>query len=333
MNAKVAVVGLGYWGPNLLRCLHQLNVVAAAFELNEDLLRKFATNPAYSGIFFDTDWEKCLGRIDINAVVIATPPQTHFGLAMKALVANKHVFIEKPMVTRVEDAEEIIKLAKERDRIVMVGHTFLYTPEVRKIKEIIDGGELGNIQYIHASRLNLGKFQKENVVSDLSPHDISIFNYLLDDVPQRVHAQGYSFIRDDVVEVAFVTFEYTDTVCNLHLSWLDPMKKRTTTICGTKKMLVYDMLAEEKIKIYDKGVDYDENANTGYGQYLLSYRHGDIYSPATDIWEPLSLECKHFIECVKNNEQPLTDGEGGLEVVKAVVAALVSLETGEWVWV
>ena len=330
---KLALVGLGYWGPNLLRNFNNHRVVAAAFDLDMELLRKYATDPAYSGIFFDTDWEKCLGRIDIDAVVIATPPQTHFGLAMKALDANKHVFIEKPMVTRVEDAEEILKLAKDRDRIVMVGHTFLYTPEVRKIKEIIDTGELGDIQYIHASRLNLGKFQKENVVSDLSPHDISIFNYLLDDTPQRVHAQGYGFVRDDVVEVAFTTFEYTDTVCNLHLSWLDPMKKRTTTICGTKKMLVYDMLAEEKIKVYNKGVDYDKNANTGYGQYLLSYRHGDIWSPATEIWEPLSLECKHFIECVENNEIPLTDGESGLDVVKAMSAALVSLETGEWVYV
>jgi predicted dehydrogenase len=328
---KLALVGLGYWGPNLLRNFHKLKVVSAAFDINESLVRKYATDQAYAGIYFDIDWEKCLGRPDIDAVVIATPPATHYGLAMKALEAGKHVFIEKPMTTRVEDGEEILELARKKDLIIMTDHTMLYTAEVRKIKEIIDSGELGEVQYIHASRLNLGKFQKANVVADLAPHDVSIFNYILTEKLQRVWAQGYGFVDPNIVEVAFVTFEYENAVCHLHLSWLDPMKKRTTTICGTKKMLVYDMLAEEKIKVYDKGVDYHKNVNVGYGEYLLSYRHGDIWAPATDIYEPLSLVCSHFVESVENDTLPLTDGGDGLKVVKGTVAALVALETGEWV--
>lgn len=326
---KLALVGLGYWGPNLLRNFNKLKVLAAAFDLNEDCLRKYSMDSAYQHIFFDVDWERCLGRADLDAVVVATPPNTHHAIAMRALECKKHVFIEKPMTVRVEEAEEIIALAKKNDCIVMVGHTFLYTPEVRRIKEIIDEGILGDIQYIHASRLNLGKFQKDNVVADLAPHDISIFNYLLKGKLKSVSARGYSFINKKIVEVAFVVFEYScGAICHLHLSWLDPKKSRTTTIVGSKKMLVYDMLAEEKIKVYDKGVDLDSNANEGYGEYLLSYRHGDIWSPSTEIWEPLYLECKHFVGCIKSGDRPLTDGENGLEVVNGLSAALSSLDKG-----
>lgn len=331
---KIALVGLGYWGPNLLRNFNKHKVVMAVFDLDENNLKKYATDSTYHSILFDVDWERCLGRNDLDAVVIATPPNTHYEIAMCALEANKHVFIEKPMTTDVEEAENIIALAKEKNLIVMVGHTFLYTPEVRKIKEIVDAGILGDIQYIHASRLNLGKFQKSNVVLDLAPHDISIFNYLITGKMEKVFAKGYSFIHKEIVEVAFVTFEYScGAVCHLHLSWLDPKKCRTTTIVGTKKMLIYDMLADEKIKVYDKGVDLDSNANKGYGEYLLSYRHGDVWSPSTGVWEPLGLECGHFIECVEMGRIPLTDGRNGLEVVRGLSAALDSLEKGKWVHV
>lgn len=329
---KLALIGLGYWGPNLLRNFVKLNVLAAAFDLDESKVKKYATNLTYQHVFFDTNWERCLGRKDVDAVVIATPPKTHYEIAMKALDANKHIFVEKPMTINVKDAESILSLAEKKNLIVMVGHIFLYTPEVRKIKEIIDSGELGEIQYIHASRLNLGKFQKANVVADLAPHDISIFNYLMGNNVKKVFAQGYGFINKKVVEVAFVIFEYEcSTTCHLHLSWLDPKKCRTTTIVGTKRMLVYDMLAEEKIKVYDKGVDFDGSANIGYGEYLLSYRHGDVWSPSTKVWEPLGLECEHFIECVEEKKTPLTDGVNGLDVVRGLSAALESLCTGEWV--
>lgn len=332
---QLALIGLGYWGPNLLRNFHKHKAIGAAFDLDEERLMKFATDPAYYGIYFDTDYQKTFGRNDIIGVVIATPPATHYPIAMEALKYDKHIFIEKPMTLKVEEAEEIVKVAKRKNLKVMVGHTFLYTAEVRKIKEIVDSGELGDIKYIHASRLNLGKFQKANVVADLAPHDISIFNHIIGCDLMRVSARGYGFVNKEVVEVAFVNFEYEcGVMCHLHLSWLDPKKERVTTIVGTKKMLIYDMLAEEKIKVYDKGVDLDKNANEGYGEYLLSYRHGDIWAPATEIYEPLGLECEHFIECLKKDKQPLTDGKNGLDVVKGMAAALESLpKDGDWIWV
>lgn len=327
---KLALVGLGYWGPNLLRVLNKLGVLSAAFDLDEGKIEKFAVDSVYSDVYFDLDWTKCLGREDIDGVVIATPPETHYDIAKASLAANKNVFIEKPMTLDVDEAEDIIALAKSMNKILMVGHIFLYVPEVIKIKEVIDSGELGNIVYIHASRLNLGKFQKTNVVADLAPHDISIFNYLLDDNVSRVHSNGYGFINKNIVEVAKVTFEYSKgAVCDLHLSWLDPRKKRVTTVVGTKKMLVYNMLAEEKIKIYDKGVNVVDTSE--HASYILAYRHGDIYSPCTKVCEPLYEECKHFVECITEKKQPLTNGENGLAVVESLSAALKSLETGEWV--
>lgn len=327
---KIALVGLGYWGPNLLRVLKKLDVLVAVFDLNEDRLKRFYVDPTYKDVHFDTDWTKCLGRDDVQAVVIATPPETHYDIAMAALAAGKNVFIEKPMTIDVDEAEDILNYSKDKNKTLMIGHIFLYVPEVLKVKEIIDSGELGDVVYIHASRLNLGKFQKTNVIADLAPHDISIFNYLLDDNVTRVYSNGYGFINRDIVEVAKVTFEYSNgAVCDLHLSWLDPRKKRVTTIIGTKKMLVYNMLAEEKIKIYNKGVDTTDTSD--HGTYMLSYRHGDVYSPRTEICEPLYEECKHFIECITENKQPLTDGENGLAVVKSLSAALKSLKTGEWV--
>lgn len=327
---SVVLVGLGYWGPNLLRVLNKLGALAAVFDIDEERLKLFSSLPAYNGVHFGTDWERCLGRNDVDGVVIATPPSTHYEIANTALFTNKNVFIEKPMTENVEEAKRLIKLADEMDKVLMVGHIFLYVPEVLKIKEIIDSGEIGDVVYIHASRLNLGKFQKTNVISDLSPHDISIFNYLLDDNITRVYANGYGFINKDIVDVAKLTFEYSKgVVCDLHLSWLDPRKKRTTTVVGTKKMIVYDMLAEEKIKIYDKGVDVFDTSE--HGSYMLAYRHGDIHSPNVEVWEPLQKECEHFLECIESKKLPVSDGENGLAVVKALNASLESLKTGEWV--
>jgi len=334
MNNEVslAIVGLGYWGPNLLRNFNNLGVVKYVFDLDDNKLKKFRDTSTYRDIKFATSYKQAMTDKKLSAIVVATPPDTHYDIAREALINKKHVFIEKPMTLDVGEAENLIELSNRKNKILMVGHTFLYTPEVRKIKEIIDSGELGKIQYIHASRLNLGKFQSANVVADLSPHDISIFNYLLDDELNSIFSQGYSFIDKEVIEVAFVTFEYKKgATCNLHLSWLDPLKKRVTTIVGDKRMLVYDMMADEKIKIYDKGVDV-LNDTSDYGRYMLAYRHGDIWSPHVDVWEPLFLECEHFIKCIKGGEKPLTDGYNGREVVKGLVAALNSLKTGERVW-
>jgi len=328
---KLVLVGLGYWGPNLLRVLNKIGVLSAVFDLDDSKLSIFRDDPSYSNINFDNDWETILSNKDINGVVIATPPNTHYIIAMKALRAGKHVFIEKPMTLNVIEAEEIVKFAIKNSLIVSVGHIFLFVPEINKVKEIIDSGELGDVVYIHASRLNLGQFQKANVVADLAPHDISFFNYLMGCGVKRVHANGYGFINKDVVEVAKLVFEYTNgAVCDLHLSWLDPRKKRVTSIIGTKKMLIYNMFADEKIKVYDRGVDVFDTSE--YATYMLAYRHGDVYSPHCDeIWEPLQRECEHFIESIENKKQPITNAENGLAVVKPLCAAMESLETGEWV--
>jgi len=330
---NIALVGLGYWGPNLLRVLNKIGVLKAAYDLDKDKVDKFSSDPSYKHITFGTNWEDALPDAlsdDIDAIVIATPPSSHYDLAMKAMLAGKHVFIEKPMTLDVDESRDLVDTAAALELILMVGHIFLYVPEVIKIKEIIDSGELGEIVYIHASRLNLGKFQQANVISDLAPHDISIFNFFTGDRVSRVHANGYGFINKDVIEVAKLIFEYEKgTVCDLHLSWLDPRKKRVTTVVGTKKMLVYNMLAEEKIKIYNKGVDMQDTSD--HGAYMLAYRHGDVYSPHIDVWEPLEVECKSFIKCIEEGKDPLTDGPNGLEVVEVLSASLTALETGDWV--
>jgi len=326
---NITLIGLGYWGPNLLRVLNKIGALRSAYDLDVEKVNKFSHDPSYKHIEFGTDYKDALTD-DIDAVVIATPPSTHHTIAVEAMKSGKHVFIEKPMTLDVYEAEDLTKMAKALGLILMVGHIFLYVPEVIKIKDIIDSGELGDIVYIHASRLNLGKFQKANVVSDLAPHDISIFNFLTDDDVVRVHANGYGFVKKEVVEVAKITLEYSrGMVCDLHLSWLDPRKKRVTTIVGTEKMLVYNMLAEEKIKIYNKGVDIQDTSD--HAAYMLAYRHGDVYSPYTEVWEPLQKECECFIECINKKESPLTDGANGVAVVKVLDAALSSLETGGWV--
>jgi predicted dehydrogenase len=326
---KVALVGLGYWGPNLLRVLNKIGVLASAYDIDEEKVSKFSADPSYRHITFGNNWKAALSE-DIDAVVIATPPSAHYEVAMDAMNAGKHVFIEKPMTLDVTEAKDLVKHAATFKLKLMVGHIFLFVPEVLKVKEIIESGDIGEILYIHASRLNLGKFQKSNVISDLAPHDISIFNFLVDDKVSKVYSNGYGFVNKNVVEVAKVTLEYSKgTVCDLHLSWLDPRKKRTTTVVGTKKMIVYDMMSDEKIKVYDKGVDGVDTST--HDAYLLSYRHGDIYSPQTGVWEPLETECRHFIECIEGDRQIRTDGQNGLDVVEVLSASLKSLDTGDWV--
>jgi len=314
----LALVGLGYWGPNLLRNFNKLGVVEAAFDLNESRLEEYYNSPTYKDIYFGNDWEVCLGRSDIKGVAIATPPDTHFEIAKKALLSGKHVFCEKPLTLKVEHAEELVNIAKDKNLILMVGHTFLYSSEIRKIKEFIELGLLGDILYIISNRLNLGKFQKSGVIEDLMPHDISICNFLVGSSVRKVRAAGYSFIHGEAVfdEVAFVDLVYDNgVVANLNVSWLYPVKERKLAVVGSKRMLIYDMMASEKIKVFDKGVDKKPN---NYGEYLLSYRHGDTWSPDLPVIEPLFVECSHFIECIKHGIRPFTDGINGLEVVKVL---------------
>jgi predicted dehydrogenase len=270
----------------------------------------------YPSIGTTTDYRTVVGDAGIDAVVIATPVSTHYDLAAEALEAGKHVFCEKPLTQSVEEGVKLVDLADEKGRVLMVGHTFVYTAAVNKIKDLINSGELGDIYYMSTARVNLGLFQEDiNVVWDLAPHDVSIMNYVLGARPVAVSAVGHSYIQPEIQDVAFVTMRYPGSILtNLHVSWLNPNKIRKTTVVGSKKMLVYDDISSlEKIRIYDKGVDVIPHYDT-FGEFQLSYRYGDIHIPKLDDAEPLKMECQHFIDCI-DGKDPRSSGRHGLEVL------------------
>jgi predicted dehydrogenase len=325
---KIGVVGCGYWGPNLIRNFTQISeseVVACA-----DLKKKRLAHMKglYPHLETRSDYHDLLGVDDIEAIVIATPPRTHFSIALDALKAGKHVFVEKPFAMSSDECEKLIDAARENGLCIMVGHTFVYTAAVNKIKEVIASGELGDIYYISTTRVNLGIFQDDiNVVWDLAPHDVSILNYILDDTPDEVSAHGQSYIRANVQDVAFLHFRYPEEIiAHVHVSWLNPNKLRTTTVVGSKKMLVYDDVSSlEKIRIYDKGVTVQPHYDT-FGEFQLSYRFGDIFIPRLDDSEPLKVACQDFIDSIRAKRKPLSSGENGLEVVRVIEASNESLE-------
>jgi predicted dehydrogenase len=264
----------------------------------------------------------------LDAVVVATPVFSHYKLTKESLQSGKHVLVEKPMTHSVQTSLELIKLAEDMNRVLMVGHTFEYTAAVNKAKEIMDSGELGEPLYISSIRLNLGLFQPDiNVTWDLAPHDISIITYLLDEVPVSVNCQGKSHYKKDIEDVSTLTLNYANgVIAFIHSSWLDPNKVRKTTIVGSKKMLLYnDIEAQEKIKIYDKGVDAPPYYDT-YADFQFAYRYGDIYSPRLDDYEPLRLQSEHFVDCIVNGLTPRSDGYSGLRVVSILEAASQSLK-------
>lgn len=281
----------------------------------------------YPHLHATRDYREFLASDDIDAVVIATPARTHFDITKDALEASKHVFIEKPLATSSEQCEHLIAKSREEGLTLMVGHTFIYTAAVNKIKEVIDSGELGDIYYISTTRVNLGIFQDDiNVVWDLAPHDISILNFILDGTPEQISALGHSYIRSGVEDVAFLTFRYPGSIlAHVHVSWLNPNKLRTTTVVGSKKMLVYDDVSSlEKIRIYDKGVTVQPHYDT-FGEFQLSYRFGNIFIPKLDDSEPLKNACQHFADCIRNGAEPRTGGKPGLNVVRVIEAANESL--------
>jgi predicted dehydrogenase len=264
---------------------------------------------------------------NIDAVIVATPPTTHYEIAARALDAGKHVFVEKPLATSSAECAGLLEKATAKKLILMVGHTFLYTAAVNKIKELIKSDELGDILYINTTRVNLGIFQEDiNVVWDLAPHDVSILNYILESVPEEVAAHGHSYIRQAVEDIAFMHLKYPGSImAHVHVSWLNPNKIRETTVVGSKKMLVYDDISSlEKIRIYDKGVTVLPHYDT-FGEFQLSYRFGDIFIPRLDDSEPLKVACQHFIDCIKTGVEPRSSGKHGLEVVRVIEAANESL--------
>jgi predicted dehydrogenase len=324
---KVGVVGCGYWGPNLIRNFTQLDSseVVICADLSEERLAHMKR--LYPHLETTKNYKDIFARDDIEAVVIATPPQTHHGIALQALQAGKHLFVEKPLGISTAECEEMVAEADKRKLKLMTGHTFVYTAAVNKVKELIQAGELGDILYISTTRVNLGIFQEAiNVVWDLAPHDVSILNYILDSTPDSVAAHGHSYIRGNVEDVAFLTFKYPKSILtHVHVSWLNPNKIRSTTVVGSKKMLVYDDISSlEKIRIYDKGVTVQPHYDT-FGEFQLSYRFGDIFIPKLDDSEPLKVATQHFIDCIRKDLTPRSSGMDGLNVVRVIEASNESL--------
>lgn len=282
----------------------------------------------YPHVSVCTDYLEIVNGPNIDAVCIATPVKWHFEMSKRALEAGKHVLVEKPLTICVEEAEELVAIAQKQGLVLLVDHTFEYAPAVNKIKSIIQQGDLGDIHYVSMSRLNLGIFQRDiNVVQDLAPHDISILNYVLSSQPTSVSATGSGNILPDIEDVAMVTLRYpTGVDAFLQVSWLDPCKTRRATFVGSSKMLVYDDIEQlEKIKVYDKGVSEPKYYDT-FGEFQLSYRHGDIHTPYIENLEPLQVECQHFIHCIEGRETPKSDGKVGLDVVRVLEAAQRSLK-------
>lgn len=324
---NIGVIGCGYWGPNLIRNFNIANRSRVTVCSDLDSARLTHMRELYPHLSTTQDYREILADDAIGAVAIATPVSTHYKLAMDALRARKHVFVEKPLAQSSEQAIEMSAAASERGRVLMVGHTFVYTAAVNKIRELIRDGHLGDILYINSTRVNLGVFQPDiNVIWDLAPHDISIMNYILDARPERISAHGQSYIRPGIEDVAFLDLEYPKRViANIHVSWLDPCKIRRTTVVGTKKMLVYDDVSSlEKIRVYDKGVDMPPHYDS-FGEFKLSYRFGDILTPRLDEAEPLKVECRHFVECIETNVKPRSNGDDGLGVVRVLEAASESM--------
>ena len=325
---KIAVIGCGYWGPNLVRNFIQSNKVRELTCCDLDQTRLDRMKNLYPSLKVLSDYKELFKKSDLDAVAIATPVKTHHPIAKDFLDQGKHVFIEKPLTHSYDTALDLVKLAEEKQRVLMVGHTFEYTAAVNKIKEIVENGELGKILYVSCIRVNLGLFQPDiNVVWDLAPHDISMITYILGEPPVSVNSQGKAHFRPDIEDVATTTLNFRNgVIAFIHNSWLDPNKIRRTTIVGTKRMLVYDDIEpQEKIKIFDKGVDVPPYYDT-YAEFQFSYRYGDIRSPRIDDYEPLKKECEHFLLCIKNGKCPLSDGYSGLKVVSILEAASKSLK-------
>jgi predicted dehydrogenase len=327
---NVGVVGCGYWGPNLIRNFRSLPGCNLKTICDVNTARLNSLGAMYPGVATETSFEHTINDTGLDAVVVATSVKLHFPMARAALLAGKHVMIEKPMAASAAQCEELIEIARQKGLVLMVGHTFLYSPAVRKIKEIVDSGELGEIRYISARRLNLGLYQKDiNVAWDLAPHDISIILHLLRRLPESVSCTGSAHVTPGIEDVTAMTLKFAkDCSAIIHSSWLDPRKVRDMTIVGSKGMIVYDDMAPlEKIRVFDSRVDRPPHHDT-LAEFQYSYHCGGISSPCLKQEEPLKTECQHFLECISESKSPLTCGARGLELVRILQASSASLKSG-----
>lgn len=333
---NLAIVGVGYWGPNLVRNFavqEQANLVCVC-DLDRNRLQTIKRQ--YPTVNVTTSFDEVAGDPSVDAIVIALPVGVHFEFAKKALEAGKHVMVEKPLCTTSAEAAQLLELADKKSLTLMVGHTFEYNAAVHKLKELIDDGTLGDLYYVYSQRLNLGRVRSDiNTMWNLAPHDVSIIIHCLEKEPVRVSATGLTQLQPGIEDVVFLVMEFDDgLIAHIHNSWLDPNKIRKMTFVGSSKMVVYDdVSADAKIQIYDKGIDrkdmkQDLGSYDDFGKFQLIHRAGDLLIPKINFVEPLKLESQHFIECIDTGKTPRTDGVNGMRVVKVLEAAQESLKTG-----
>jgi predicted dehydrogenase len=327
-NINIGVIGYGYWGPNLVRNFVETPgaQVRTVSDFKPELLAKVQSR--YPTVQVTTDCQDIFTDPKIDAVAIATPVSTHFDLAMAALQAGKHVLVEKPMTVSSEQAMRLIEEAEKRNLVLMVDHTFVYTGAVRKMRDLVVTKTIGDIYYYDSVRVNLGLFQHDvNVIWDLAVHDLSIMDYILPSQPYAVSATGMSHVPGEPENIAYLTLFFAgNLIAHIHVNWLAPVKVRRTLIGGSQRMIVYDDLEpSEKVKIYDKGITVNGNAESLY-QMLIGYRAGDMWAPHLEVTEALRTEGSHFINCIQTGDRPITDGQAGLRVVRILEAATQSLK-------
>jgi len=325
---KIGIVGCGYWGAKHARVAMSIPNVSSVvlIDPNENSVNSLVRS--FPALRHCQSLEDACRHID--AVIIATPPQTHAAVAMQALRAGKHVLVEKPMATSRDDARRLIEEADRRRLVLMVGHTFEFNPAVRELRNCIRHGQLGQIYYLHSSRLNLGLYRDDvNVVWDLAPHDISIMNFVLESRPTMVSAWSAAHRGAKTDDLAYLKLFYgdLDVTGYVHVSWLDPRKVRAVTVVGDRKMAIYDDLSDERLRIYDRGVDFGEMIESSY-ERPISYRQGEIVSPHISPEEPLLIEDRHFVECISNGEHPTSSGQVGMEIISVLEAIDQSILEG-----
>jgi predicted dehydrogenase len=324
----IAVVGYGYWGPNVVRNIFERPELHLIGLCERDPSRAEDFSRRYPGPEVHERLDALLEDPKVRAVAIATPPQTHYALARRALEAGKHVLVEKPLASSVAEAEELIEIAERVDRVLMPGHTFLYSPRVNKVRELIRSGELGDVYFVTSSRMNLGLYQPDGVICDLAPHDLSILLYWLECPVTHIAAAAQSIFQDGVPETAFLTLTFAGgATANVQISWLAPRKMRQMIVVGSKRMVQYeDTSSDESVRIYDRGLDVSiTEAPATFGEYQLTYRSGDIVTPRIEAAEPLGLELADFAHSIRTGAQPRSSSVLGLEIVRALEAAHLSV--------
>ena len=324
---NIAVIGSGYWGPNLIRNVASLPdaTLHTVCDLNPKALDQNAKR--YPGVKTTPNYADVLADTDVQGVVLATPAHLHAEMGRQALEAGKHLMVEKPLSLHAADAWRLVELARDKNLRLMVGHVFEYNPAVIALRELVERGELGRVLYLYSARLNLGIVRDDlNAMWNLAPHDFSIINYVLGKTPVKVTARGFRLLGRKLEDVAFVTLEYPGSeVAHVHVSWLDPGKVRRMTVVGENKMAVYDDVSDERLKIYDKGV-MPVNLPDDFGEFKLITRGGDIQIPKLDTTEPLRAECAHFVDCIRSGKTPISDGMDGYRVVQMLEAAQESMD-------